>query len=170
MTEQQKHEFEESGFILLENFLTPEEVVRLSEAADEVVAPRLLDLVLDGFLLELGLDLLLDRDALLLVRLGHLLHRLRGLPDLPRSYARGGTVADSGGDRDARPGADRTRDFRVFSAGDRLAFECAQPRCQAGYFARSFVGRHCDLAADHLRHRAFLFGRGGLAMEQVQLL
>tara|TARA_B100001123_G_C15254547_1_gene1004152 strand:- start:280 stop:1197 length:918 start_codon:yes stop_codon:yes gene_type:complete len=38
MTEQQKHEFEESGFIILENFLTPEELVRLSDAADEVVA------------------------------------------------------------------------------------------------------------------------------------
>jgi len=37
MSEQQKHEFEESGFIILENFLTPQELMRLSDAADEVV-------------------------------------------------------------------------------------------------------------------------------------
>ena len=37
MSEQQKHEFEEAGFVILENFLTPQELMRLSDAADEVV-------------------------------------------------------------------------------------------------------------------------------------
>jgi ectoine hydroxylase len=38
MTEQQEKDFEEKGFVILENFLTPEETQRLSDAADEVVA------------------------------------------------------------------------------------------------------------------------------------
>lgn len=37
MTEQQERDFEEDGFIILENFLTSEETKRLSDAADEVV-------------------------------------------------------------------------------------------------------------------------------------
>ena len=37
MTEAQEHEFEEQGFVILENFLTPKELVRLSNAVDEVV-------------------------------------------------------------------------------------------------------------------------------------
>jgi len=37
MTEEQERDFEEKGFIILENFLTPEETQRLSDAADEVV-------------------------------------------------------------------------------------------------------------------------------------
>ncbi len=36
MTEAQEHEFEEQGFVILENFLTPKELVRLSNAVDEV--------------------------------------------------------------------------------------------------------------------------------------
>jgi len=37
MTEQQERDFDQKGFIVLENFLTPEETKRLSDAADEVV-------------------------------------------------------------------------------------------------------------------------------------
>ena len=40
MTEAQEHEFEEQGFVILENFLTPKELVRLSNAVD-VVAERI---------------------------------------------------------------------------------------------------------------------------------
>ena len=37
MTEEQRNDFEEDGFIVLENFLTAEETKRLSDAAEEVV-------------------------------------------------------------------------------------------------------------------------------------
>ena len=37
MTTEQERDFEEKGFVILENFLTPEETERLSDAADEVV-------------------------------------------------------------------------------------------------------------------------------------
>ena len=37
MTAEQERDFEEMGFVILENFLTPEETQRLSDAADEVV-------------------------------------------------------------------------------------------------------------------------------------
>ena len=38
MTAAQRHAFDEDGFIILENLLTPAETARLSDAADEVVA------------------------------------------------------------------------------------------------------------------------------------
>ncbi len=38
MTEQQRRSFDEDGFIILENFLTPAETARLSNAADEVAS------------------------------------------------------------------------------------------------------------------------------------
>jgi ectoine hydroxylase-related dioxygenase (phytanoyl-CoA dioxygenase family) len=38
MTAEQERAFDEEGFVILENFLTPEELARLSAAADEVIA------------------------------------------------------------------------------------------------------------------------------------
>ncbi len=38
MTDEQRRSFDEDGFIILENFLTPAETARLSDAADEVVS------------------------------------------------------------------------------------------------------------------------------------
>ena len=38
MTPEQQRAFDEDGFVILENFLAPEELTRLSDAADEVVA------------------------------------------------------------------------------------------------------------------------------------
>ena len=37
MREDQEHDFEEKGFVVLQNFLTPKELARLSAAADEVI-------------------------------------------------------------------------------------------------------------------------------------
>ncbi|MCB0184218.1 MAG: phytanoyl-CoA dioxygenase family protein, partial [Caldilineaceae bacterium] len=38
MSEQQRHDFDEKGYVILENFFTPDELARLLDAVDEVAA------------------------------------------------------------------------------------------------------------------------------------